>query len=137
MDKYEIYTDGSCWPNPNGIGGWAYVIVLNDQLIAENCGRIDNTTNNRMESTACIKALEHCIQLAIHQPVIYSDSQLVVRYSSKGRGRKNRDLLDQLVALNKTVQAKYVWIPGHQDIKWNEYVDQKASYKTDKPVNTD
>ena len=53
----SVWTDGGCWPNP-GIGGWAYVIVLEDGQLIEDCGFEENTTNNRMELMGPIKALQ-------------------------------------------------------------------------------
>ena len=52
----EVYTDGSCLGNP-GAGGWAFLILKDDQLISKS-GSERNSTNNRMELTAAIKALE-------------------------------------------------------------------------------
>jgi ribonuclease HI len=53
----EIYTDGGCSGNP-GPGGWAYVIIRDEVLIAEKWGAEKQTTNNRMELQAVISALE-------------------------------------------------------------------------------
>lgn len=53
----EIYTDGSCIPNP-GKGGWAYTIIDNDKEII-NSGNNNDTTNIRMELTAVINALSY------------------------------------------------------------------------------
>ena len=53
----EVYTDGSCLGNP-GVGGWAFLILKGDQLISKS-GSAKNSTNNRMELTAAIKALEY------------------------------------------------------------------------------
>ena len=54
----EIYTDGSCLTNP-GNGGWAAIILIEDKK-KEIFGGEKLTTNNRMELTAAIKALEYC-----------------------------------------------------------------------------
>ena len=57
--KYTIYTDGACSGNP-GPGGWGAVIFDNENKQKNISGREENTTNNRMELTATIKALEFC-----------------------------------------------------------------------------
>lgn len=62
MDKIEIYTDGSCFPNP-GVGGWAFIVVYNDKQIAAHSGFIMESTNNISEMMAELKALEWLIQI--------------------------------------------------------------------------
>ena len=56
--KYKIYTDGACSGNP-GPGGWGAVIFDNNNKQKNISGSIKNTTNNRMELLAAIKALEN------------------------------------------------------------------------------
>ena len=56
IDKIVIYTDGACRGNP-GPGGWGAIIIENN-IETELYGKEDNTTNNIMEMTAAIKALE-------------------------------------------------------------------------------
>ena len=73
----KIYTDGACIGNP-GPGGWAAIILLDDKK-KEIFGGERLTTNNRMELTATIKALEYCAtiekkQLSLKQIKIYTDS---------------------------------------------------------------
>ena len=55
--KYKIYTDGACSGNP-GPGGWAAIIIVNEKIINEISGSEKNTTNNKMELLAPIKAIE-------------------------------------------------------------------------------
>ena len=73
----KIYTDGACIGNP-GPGGWAAIILTEDDK-KEIFGGEKLTTNNRMELTAAIKALEFCIesegkQPSLKQVEIYTDS---------------------------------------------------------------
>ena len=75
--EIKIYTDGACVGNP-GPGGWAAVILF-DNKKKELFGGEKLTTNNRMELTAAIKALEYCSneekqQLSLKQIQIYTDS---------------------------------------------------------------
>jgi len=67
----EVYTDGSCLGNP-GPGGWAYLI---ENVIGRGGSKI--TTNNIMEMTAVIKALEKCIEMGYDTVTIYTDSNYV------------------------------------------------------------
>ena len=71
-----IFTDGSCDPNP-GPGGWGLVWVEAGQIREERNGREADTTNNRMELTALIEALELLAEDA--RVSVYSDSQLCVK----------------------------------------------------------
>jgi len=69
----KIYTDGSCLKNP-GNGGWAAIININDE-IKKISGSVKDTTNNKMELMAPIKALQ---EIKEQQPIeIYTDSQYV------------------------------------------------------------
>ena len=69
----KIYTDGSCLKNP-GNGGWAAIININSE-IKKISGSVKNTTNNKMELMAPIKALQ---EVKKQQPIeIYTDSQYV------------------------------------------------------------
>ena len=67
----KIYTDGGCDKNPGGTGGWAYRIIDGDK-ITDKSGRVENTTNNRMELTAAIHALETIKESA--QVELFTDS---------------------------------------------------------------
>ena len=128
-NKYVIYTDGSCRPNP-GQGTWAYCILKDNKKIYESSGYVKRTTNNRMELFSIINSLRfmyHLVRPFSHIPAeieIYTDSLLVSKYNQYGRGRKNRDLVDELVALNAIMKPSYQWIRGHSGIEWNEYVDR-------------
>ena len=136
---WQVYTDGGCSPNP-GPGGWGFVVVDDDKLVHENCGGASDTTNNRMELTAIIRALEYCQEQSgdWDSVQLYSDSNLCVQtYNTwmKGwekRGWKrskgpvqNLDLVKQLSALKKdSPQVKLAWIKAHSGQTWNEYVDR-------------
>lgn len=78
MDMINIYTDGSCHGNP-GPGGWAVVVFHDSTILNEFGGSQQNTTNNQMELTALLKALQ--ISKEYTQPVfIHTDSN----YCSQG-----------------------------------------------------
>jgi len=137
----DIYTDGACRGNP-GPGGWAALLLAGDNE-REISGAEAQTTNNRMELTAVIRALE-----ALKRPVeaaIYTDSQYVRKGvlewmpNWKARGWKtadkkpvkNQDLwqvLDALVVLHK---LEWHWVKGHSGNVGNERVDQLANRAID------
>jgi ribonuclease HI len=137
----EIYTDGACRGNP-GPGGWA-VLLKQGEHEREISGAEALTTNNRMELTAVIRALE-----ALKRPVraiLYTDSEYVRRgvrewlpqWKSRGwrtaarKPVRNKDLwerLDQLIAAH---DIDWHWVPGHSGIVGNERVDRLANAAID------
>ena len=130
----EIYTDGACSGNP-GPGGWACVLKFGDTM-KEESGFVPDTTNNRMELLAVIRGL----QLVKKQCniAIYTDSSYIVNainqnwirnWQSNGwrtsakKDVKNRDLWEELVALNEKYNPKYIWVKGHSDNELNNRCD--------------
>jgi ribonuclease HI len=136
--KTGVFTDGSCEGNP-GPGGWGFVWVENDRIIAEDSGVDEHTTNNRMELQALIGAYERVPEDA--ELTIYSDSQLCVKtvnewaegWERRGWRRKsgpikNLELVKRLYALaNAHPKVELRWIKAHDGSKWNEYADALAS----------
>ena len=137
----EIYTDGACRGNP-GPGGWAALLRMGEHE-REISGGEAHTTNNRMELTAVIRALE-----ALTRPVqarVYTDSEYVRRGMSewlpawKLRGWrtaerkpvKNQDLWQQLDELRTRHQLEWHWVPAHSGIADNERVDRLANEAID------
>ena len=132
----EIYTDGSCLENP-GNGGWA-AIINNDGMIKEISGNEKNTTNNRMELMATIKALQK--MNSIDEIEIYTDSQYVKLgitewinnwiknnwQTSKREDVKNKDLWLELYNLNKSLNTKWNWVKAHAGNPMNEEADLLA-----------
>lgn len=128
MGKFIIYTDGACVPNP-GDGGWGFVIVDRNGDI-KRYGGDKNTTNNRMELIAVIKALDY---FSTPQNIlIYSDSQYVVNgfnswmhtWKKKGKTMKNPDLWNRLMRLKEFHnKVKACWVRGHNGNKYNEIAD--------------
>jgi ribonuclease HI len=137
----EIYTDGACRGNP-GPGGWAALLKLGERE-REISGAEALTTNNRMELTAVIRALE-----ALKRPVqarVYTDSEYVRRGVTewlsawKARGWrtaarkpvKNQDLWERLDELRANHQIEWHWVPGHAGVPGNERVDRLANEAID------
>jgi ribonuclease HI len=134
-----IFTDGACLGNP-GPGGYAAVITIagEEQIIV---GRDPTTTNNKMEMTAAIKALEAVSKdLPI---VIHSDSQYVIKGATEwlrgwkakgwrkadGKPVMNQDLWQQMDALMVGREVTWKWVKGHAGHPENERVDQLANWE--------
>ena len=141
MAKIQIYTDGACRGNP-GPGGWAALLLAGEHE-REISGAEAATTNNRMELTAVIRALE-----ALKRPVegaIYTDSQYVRQGvlewmpNWKARGWKtadrkpvkNQDLWQALDALVAQHRLEWHWVKGHSGNVGNERVDALANRAID------
>ncbi|HEX3843455.1 MAG TPA: ribonuclease HI [Steroidobacteraceae bacterium] len=137
----DIYTDGACRGNP-GPGGWAALLSFAGRE-KELAGAEAQTTNNRMELTAVIRALE-----ALKRPVrirVYTDSQYVRRgilewvAAWKARGWrtadrkpvKNQDLWERLDELAAGHSIEWHWVPGHAGVPGNERVDRLANQAID------
>lgn len=118
----KIYTDGA--NNSNG-GGWAYIVVIDDKIIEEDYGKVQDTTNNRMEMTAILKALEYANKNNISATIV-SDSQYCIYSLTKNwKRKKNIDLWNQI---DKLISDKitFEWTKGHADDKFNNRVDALA-----------
>ena len=131
-----IYTDGACSGNP-GPGGWGAVLLYGEHR-REISGASADTTNNRMELTAAIRALE-----ALKRPsdvALYTDSTYVKdgitrwlpgwkakgwRTASKAPV-KNRDLWEALDALVQRHDVSWHWVRGHAGNAENERADTLA-----------
>jgi len=132
---YEIYTDGSCLGNP-GRGGWGVIgkgITLS--------GNLRNTTNNVMEMTAVVKALEACINYGHDYVRIYTDSNYVKNgitqwihnwkkngwKTSSGGDVKNKELWIQIDELRERIKmVEWKWVKAHNGNPLNEAVDKLA-----------
>ena len=132
----EIYTDGSCLSNP-GNGGWAAIINENGNFIKIS-GSEKNTTNNKMELMAPIKALQKIKKKEIIK--IYTDSQYVKLgitewihkwiknnwQTAKNEPVKNKDLWLQLYNLSSSYEISWIWVKAHVGNTLNEEVDLLA-----------
>lgn len=143
-DTVEIYTDGACRGNP-GPGGWGAVLSVKGRE-KELYGGERMTTNNRMELTAVIRALE-----ALKRPVvatIFTDSEYVRRgiteWLASWKARdwrtadrkpvKNKDLWEALDALTQRHRIEWRWVPGHAGVPGNERADALANRAIDELV---
>ncbi len=132
------YTDGACKGNP-GAGGWGAHLIFNDGSSQDLYGGEADTTNNRMELMGAIKALEHSPQNIKIE--LWTDSSYVKNGINewianwKKRGWKtaskksvaNRDLWEQLDALNNARDVDWHWVKGHAGHAGNEKADELAN----------
>ena len=132
----KIYTDGSCLENP-GNGGWAAIINDNNNVIKIS-GSEKNTTNNKMELMAPIKALQ---KIQKNKNIeIYTDSKYVKLgitewihkwiknnwQTSKKEPVKNKELWIQLHNLTSDLEINWIWVKAHAGNTLNEEVDLLA-----------
>lgn len=135
--EVAIYTDGACSGNP-GPGGWAAVLMAQGKT-REISGYEEDTTNNRMELTAAIEALEKLTRPC--KVKLYSDSSYLVSAfnqgwlknwqkngwrNSAGQAVSNPDLWQKLVAMTEKHDVEWIKVKGHADNKWNNRCDQLA-----------
>ena len=131
-----VYTDGACSGNP-GPGGWAAVLLFRGREKEVSGGEL-LTTNNRMELTAAIQALEILKRPCIVE--LYTDSQYVRQgitawmrnwkaqgwRTADGKPVKNEDLWRRLDAARNGHEVSWRWVKGHADDPLNHRVDALA-----------
>lgn len=136
--KLEIFTDGGCHGNP-GPGAWAFRVVGNGgEILREASGGDTETTNNRMELLAVIKALSYAGNVPGGEDiVVVTDStyvrngitQWIVKWkkngwnTAAGKPVKNQDLWSELDGLNDAVKPEWHWVKGHAGDIHNEACD--------------
>ncbi|NLP45879.1 MAG: ribonuclease HI [Epulopiscium sp.] len=148
MKNIVIYTDGACSGNP-GPGGYGIVLLYKGYRKELSGGALE-TTNNRMELLAVIKALE-----ALKEPcqvTLYSDSKYVVDAIEKGwvlkwkkngwmRNKKdkalNSDLWEVLLQLLNVHKVQFHWVKGHADNRENERCDFLARQFIEKQIKSE
>ena len=135
--KYKIYTDGACSGNP-GPGGWAVIILVNNEIKEMFFGSEKNTTNNQMELLAPIKAIQKFKKKS--EISIFTDSTYVrdgittwiKRWEKNGwktsskKPVKNKELWKKLKNLSSRHSIKWIWVKGHAQDKYNNLVDELA-----------
>ncbi len=132
-----IYTDGGASPNP-GLGGWAAILYSPEhEKTREIYGGENATTNNRMELTAAIRALEALkvpCDVDLHTDSAYLQNAFVKRWlynwkrngwrTSGGSEVLNRDLWEELDRLTRVHNVKWHWVKGHSDDERNNRCDE-------------
>ena len=139
----SIYTDGACSGNP-GPGGWGAILCYQGREKTLSGGE-RQTTNNRMELTAVIRALQ-----ALKEPCaveLYSDSKYVIDALEKGwaaswrkkgwiksdkKPALNPDLWEELLKLTAKHEMRYHWVKGHAENAYNNRCDAMAVAEREK-----
>ena len=136
--SFTVYTDGGADPNP-GTGGWAAVIIDNsNDKTQELSGSEPNTTNNRMELTAAISALESLPSRSV--VALLTDSEYLRRgitewldgwrasgWTRSGGPIQNVDLWKRLAQAEANHSVSWEWVRGHTGNPHNERADQLAT----------
>ncbi|PSR01788.1 MAG: ribonuclease HI [Bacteroidetes bacterium QS_8_68_28] len=141
MNDVTIYTDGGCSPNP-GPGGWAAVLLFEEKDVAgrrktkELKDGTPDSTNNRMELTAALRALE-----ALDEPArveLHTDSKYIANAFNQGwlddwqdndwktaskKPVANKDLWQALLAAAEAHEVEWIWVKAHAGNPLNERVD--------------
>lgn len=150
---FDIYCDGSTRGNgqENSVGAWAYVVLGPNGKICQNCQAEKNTTNQRMELTAAIEALEYLVHNEICVPfdkiIVYTDSAYLHNcyaqnwyknwqrngwVNAKKQPVANRDLWERLIDFFEMPEVEFTKVKGHADNRWNCYVDDLAQCTSQK-----
>ena len=133
-----IYTDGACSGNP-GPGGWGVLLQYGDKEKTLKGGD-PSTTNNRMEMTAAIKAIEAINETYTGEIILWTDSTYVMKGITEwihGWKKKNwiksdkkpvinSDLWKVLDNLNSQKNIQWNWVKGHAGVEGNERADELA-----------
>jgi ribonuclease HI len=137
VKELTIYTDGACSGNP-GPGGWGSILIYKS-FVKELSGACADTTNNRMELTAAIEALN--ILKGPCKVRLYSDSAYLCRAfnenwirswtknnwkTSSGKPVENRDLWERLIELTGEHDVSFIKVKGHSDNENNNRCDKLA-----------
>lgn len=137
IERVVVYTDGGASPNP-GPGGWGALVLFGGKEL-ELCGGEGDTTNNRMELLAAVKALE---AVPSHLPLtLRVDSKYVIDgatawhhgwvargwATADGKPVKNADLWQRLLGLAEARDIEWEHVKGHSGIEGNERADALAT----------
>lgn len=138
----KIYTDGSCLGNP-GPGGWGFVATDGKNTV-ERSGNECNSTNNKMELTAVIRALTAAkkhVEVEIHTDSQYVKNGMEVwikNWKKNGwktatkKPVKNQELWQELDKLAEKIKINWHWVKAHNGTELNERVDDLARTAAEK-----
>jgi len=148
MSGVIAFTDGSCYPNPNGNGGWAFTCSYKDKSIVR-FGFQNRASNNMMELEAILRCLQYVPagKKYTYPFTIYTDSQYAKNVltkwvdewkesgewvTSNGSPIKNKKLIKSAHSLllehSRYRDFKLKWIKGHAGVEQNELADRTASF---------
>lgn len=135
MKEVTIYTDGACKQNTSRVGGWAAVLIYEDRYFKKISGRVENTTNSKMEILAVIEGLKRLKEPC--KVLIVSDNMYVVNTiniwlkdwleTGDYEFKANRDLWDEYIKLSKIHKITAKHVRGHCGVYYNEICDKLAT----------
>lgn len=146
--KIEYYTDGSCRNNgsENAVGAYGYIVIANQQIQYQFVEKELNTTNQRCELLAALRACQHAANaIPWADIVIYSDSAYLINCwkqkwyekwlmndwrNSQKQAVANQDLWEQLIPFFDNVNYTFVKVKGHAGVEYNEVIDQLVQAKS-------
>jgi ribonuclease HI len=142
MENIQIYTDGGCRGNP-GVGGWGVLLQYNGKQKTLK-GNSKLTTNNQMELTAIIKALQSLKKNTVAID-LWTDSKYAIDginnwiqnwkknnwKTAAKKDVKNKELWQELDALHEKFTINWHWVKGHSGNAGNEIVDSLANQAMD------
>jgi ribonuclease HI len=147
LDTALVFTDGACTGNP-GPGGWGAIVLTPDYKVTELGGGDGATTNNRMELSGAIHAIEFLRDMTL--PILlYTDSTYVIRgitqwiygwqkkswQNAGGEAVANKDLWQRLARAVRDHEIEWRYVRGHQGQDGNERCDEIAvSFAKGRPV---
>jgi ribonuclease HI len=135
----HLYCDGGCRPSP-GKGGWGVVIIYPSGQVAQHCGYLGDSTNNRAELSSLISGLQRIDPS--QEVTVFSDSRYVIDGFSRGwidnwkkNGWKtskkepvaNKDLWLQASEIVKGRNIIWTWVKAHAGNQYNELADSLAT----------
>jgi len=144
----KLYCDGGCRGNgrKDSIGGWAFVVMLNDTVVFEDSGATTGVTNNSMELLALINGLRHLLPEKDEYIEVYSDSKYVISGVIKGVKKwakagwrtqagtpvANEELWRLLLSLvQQFSNIHFNLVRGHSGVRGNEMCDSLANRAMD------
>jgi ribonuclease HI len=122
-----VYCDGSAHERSHRPGGWAFVIVRRDRIVASSSGAARSTNNNEMELQAALEGLLSASALGSGPLELVTDSRLtidVINGTIPPRVYESQGAALRALALKTRVSAS--WVRGHSGNRWNEHVDALA-----------
>lgn len=127
----SIYCDGSSHARADLPGGWAYVIVRNDEPLLADSGAHPSTTNNIMELTAVHEGIKALVARGWHATgeavEVVSDSKYALGILDFSLSpMKNLDLVKEIREIALVARVAVRWVRGHSGVYWNEKVDGLA-----------
>ena len=147
----EVYTDGSLKKigAKTTFGGWAFVVLRDDQIVYEASGSEHNTTNQRMELEAVRQALKYVstIRRPCERVIIYSDSAYIINcydqdwyvnwqrngwVNANKKEVANQDLWAEIIPYFDNFWYFFKKVKGHANVTWNERCDQLAQSEAEK-----